>query len=234
MAIAEQDTHVEIMGVPSNSFVLHGAAIVSPFYLTRSFDSVRGDILELQMKHNHICQQCGKSFSNYFVEQKCCSHKCDTQLRFVSWQERFWTFVRKTPSCWIWTGAVSKGKESGGYGILRGQGRTVRAHRASFELHFGPISRGLEICHTCDNRGCVNPDHLFEGTQKDNMQDCAQKGRIFRAKIEIEQVIEIKRMILEGNSDKEIVGKFNLTQAHIRQIRRGKCWGHVAVPSTTI
>ena len=90
--------------------------------------------------------------------------------------EFFWKRVKKTQICWIWTGRF----DGVGYGIIQlGRGEKRKgAHRASWELHYGKIPDGLMICHHCDNPSCVRPDHLFLGTQKDNLQDASRKGRM--------------------------------------------------------
>lgn len=86
---------------------------------------------------------------------------------------RFFEKVRKTETCWEWTACLN----SKGYGTMAVLGRPVLAHRLSYEFHKGKIPEGLYVCHHCDNPKCVNPDHLFTGTNQDNQNDCVSKGR---------------------------------------------------------
>jgi len=79
--------------------------------------------------------------------------------------------------CWTWTGA--KRNE---YGGVRVNGRETYAHRYAYSLRFGPITAGLLVCHHCDNPMCIRPSHLFVGTDKENMIDSAEKGRLSFAK----------------------------------------------------
>lgn len=85
--------------------------------------------------------------------------------------DRFWPKVQKTDVCWLWIGATSAG-----YGRI-GRGR-AKDHEVSWELHNGPVPHGLWVLHKCDNPPCVRPDHLFLGTQSDNMKDAEAKGRL--------------------------------------------------------
>jgi hypothetical protein len=98
----------------------------------------------------------------------------------VPLERRFWNKVLKTDDCWLWTGALNapEGTRSGGYGVVgTTRPKTALAHRVAWELVNGPIPAGMVVAHRCDNRRCVNPAHLFIGTQKDNVHDMLAKGR---------------------------------------------------------
>jgi len=98
----------------------------------------------------------------------------------ITAQERFWSRVDKShgkepqSNCWVWTG----GLDAEGYGVFYIGNKRWQAHRFAWELAHGPIPCGQKICHRCDNPPCVREDHLFCGTQRENVLDAARKGRL--------------------------------------------------------
>jgi hypothetical protein len=91
----------------------------------------------------------------------------------MPYEERFFQKVDKTESCWLWKGALS----SRGYGSFSVDGKIKSAHRYSYEMNKGKIPEGMHVCHSCDVRNCVNPEHLWVGTHSDNMKDMVSKDR---------------------------------------------------------
>lgn len=86
---------------------------------------------------------------------------------------RFEKHFKKTDGCWIWTGCAS----DTGYGSFRYEGRMTRAHRASYSIYVSDPPKDMMVCHSCDVKLCVNPEHLFIGTSSDNVRDCVAKKR---------------------------------------------------------
>lgn len=154
-------------------------------------------------------------------------------------EDRFWEKVDKTTSpngCWLWTAAVS----SAGYGQINqgGQhGTHIAAHKLSWQLANGPRPEHLCICHRCDNPRCVNPEHLFLGTQKDNIQDALKKGRKpFGEKHPLARWSEgdIRAMFAmraRGATQTEIADHFGTKQPAIQSILSRKAWSHVEIRS---
>ena len=117
-------------------------------------------------------------------------------------EERFWAKVDKRgplilkSRCWVWTASQS----ADGYGHFRVGNKTLKAHRWSYGFHIGPVSNSLLVCHRCDVPSCVNPNHLFLGTDQDNATDCINKGRakhiagvaVNTAKLTEAQVLDIR------------------------------------------
>ena len=147
---------------------------------------------------------------------------------------RFWKHVQKTDGCWLWTGHLS----TDGYGTIRnsGRGKTLKAHRASWELAHGPIPTGLHVLHQCDNPGCVRPDHLFLGTHADNMANMAAKGRSrvpvgilhYRAKLTDADVLTIRARYAEGGITKAyLASEYSVTPPTISAIIHRHSWKHI-------
>lgn len=129
--------------------------------------------------------------------------------------DRFMSKVEKTDTCWNWTAFIHKN----GYGRLSFNKKQMAAHRVSFILHKGQINDGLFVLHTCDNRKCINPDHLLLGTQKENLIDMAKKGRQGIQKIDGHDAYLIRNAIKDGFSNKMIAFYFDVVPDTIKGIR---------------
>lgn len=136
-------------------------------------------------------------------------------------------FVAGPPDqCWEWQGS----RDEHGYGYLR----SIRAHRLSFELHCGPIPDGMGVLHRCDNRACVNPAHLFLGTQEDNNLDMVSKGRHMHGervpghKLSSKDVPTIRRLYAAGGSSYSSLSLlFGVSKSAIQDIVERKTWKQV-------
>jgi hypothetical protein len=118
--------------------------------------------------------------------------------------------------CWPWMGCIG----NRGYGVIS----HISTHRLSWELHRGPIPNGKHVLHSCDNKRCVNPSHLFIGSQADNMKDMTLKGRHGRRKLTDDQVREIYSSPL---TQMELSRRFGVAQTKISDIKLKKNYKHV-------
>lgn len=142
--------------------------------------------------------------------------------------ERFVKKTRKTKTCWLWQGT----KDREGYGYFKNCNHLITVHRFSYMLHFGRIPKGLDVLHKCDIRNCVNPQHLFLGTQRDNNIDRNNKGRDnspkgeqhSMSKLTEEQVREIRRLRALGLKYKDIAALFGVTKTNIFCVATRKTW----------
>ena len=149
--------------------------------------------------------------------------------------ERFWekVVVREQSECWTWTACVGRK----GYGKI-GSGQrdkpTVEAHIVSWELANGPRPAGMNVCHHCDTPACVNPSHLFLGTQAENQADMVSKLRQTlgeknsMAKLTESDVRTIRALLRRGVMQKSIAVMFGVTDPTISNIKSGKTWSHVS------
>lgn len=141
---------------------------------------------------------------------------------------RFWSKVNKTDTCWLWTGYPLNR-----YGQFTVDNKTVKAHRFSYITFKGPIPKNVNVCHTCDTALCVNPEHLFLGTQSDNVKDMHKKGRANKAlgskagrsRLTADQVLEIRAMA--GQTNYRIAALYGVTPNAIRFIKLRLSWRHI-------
>lgn len=146
--------------------------------------------------------------------------------------DRLLAKVRTSESgCWEFTG----GRAAKGYGVIYSHDhrRNIPAHRASWYVHRGDIPSGMFVCHKCDNPPCVNPDHLFVGTPADNVRDMVRKNRHppqcrgpnkFAAKLDEDQVREIRRRASAGDHPRKLAAEFGVHVVNIRHIIKGRTW----------
>lgn len=147
---------------------------------------------------------------------------------------RFWHNVpiAGIDECWAWQGS----KNPDGYGKMEINCSSVRAHRFSWEIHNGPIPKGLHVLHRCDNPSCVNPHHLFLGTHSDNMKDMVAKGRhrggpqgerARSAKLTPALVLEIREKAAHGMSYPELGREYGMSTSAIGNVVLRRTWKHV-------
>lgn len=183
------------------------------------------------------CHTCGKKFylhpSRARRGQRFCSRAC---IHPKTIEQRWNDKVRKNSAtgCWVWTGQ----RNNRGYGMIYVKGSLKLAHRVGWELKNGPIPKGKLGLHTCDNPGCVNPDHIYVGTHKENTQDMIRRGRsnyrgpigerASRSKLKSKQVQKIRRLWKNGNhSFASLATKFPVSYQSIACIIRRKTWRHL-------
>ena len=181
-----------------------------------------------------ICRKCGKEMSlvpSTAAVKKYCSHECFYTRNITGSEEDwFWSQVNKTETCWNWKGKVFPE----GYGAFTPRIDHDRkcliasAHRYSFYKANGEIPKGMVICHKCDNRLCVRPDHLFLGTHQENALDMLRKGRSKNTHFTETDIIEIRRKYASGQHGYVSLGReYKVNQATIHAIVNRRAWSHV-------
>ena len=128
-------------------------------------------------------------------------------------------------ACWEYSGTIS----SYGYGQFYHRGKTIRAHRAVYEIYNGKIPVDLIVCHTCDNRKCINPEHLYAGTYANNYQDAKDRQRInppygeshHAAQLTKSDVQKIRNSNL---SQRQLAARYGVAQTTISEVKRGLTW----------
>lgn len=158
----------------------------------------------------------------------------DITVRFLS------NFNQISDSCWEWRGA----KNQHGYGRLNFKKKIYPAHRYSYEYFKGNIPNNMYVLHHCDNRKCVNPDHLFLGTLTDNYMDCVNKDRHVigrkgvtpdhlqgerhpNSRLTESIVLEIKDKLNQGARNRDIVNEYNIGANHVTRIKNEQTWRYL-------
>ena len=142
------------------------------------------------------------------------------------YEKRLWSKVEKSYDCWTWKGTVA----SDGYPVFWDGKQNRRVSRLIYVLANGPIKHGLLVRHTCDNKSCVNPNHLILGTHQDNMDDRTERNRqikgedIKQSKLTEKQVLEIRDAI---GYQWEIGLRYGVSQTLVGKIKRGEIWKHI-------
>ncbi len=194
---------------------------------------------------NELFAALAKAQGNNDIEEE--SRLCPTIARFFrkSFHKNnkkgqlsfFQLFIEKicfgSSECWFWMGAL----DTGGYGLMQST-ISSKAHRISWTLFHGNIPKDKKVLHKCDNRNCVNPDHLFLGSQYDNVHDMIAKGRARKAsqngeengfsKLKEEQILEIRNKYKNGNTScKKLANEYSCSPMNICRIINRKLWSHV-------
>lgn len=188
------------------------------------------------------CAGCGREFVPT-GPQRYCSHDCYSGALRVPIEQRFWTKVNKfgpAPShlpklgpCWLWTAGTIRGYGQIG-SVINGKRRPAYAHRLSWEMAHGPILDGLEVLHKCDVPLCVRPDHLFLGSQQDNLTDARQKGRLDESRARTRTLTPDDRMAIYATAGyrgvvRDLAYSYGVSKVCISLIRKGRFTrpGHV-------
>jgi len=169
------------------------------------------DIMEAIAHHDARIRSAGRSH-----------HKDGRKRGFV--MDQFMAKVHFEPNsgCWLW-----EGSEGDPYGRMMVSGLSAKAHQLSYCLHKGPLVSGLDICHKCDTPGCVNPNHLFLGTRRENGIDAARKGRCRAQVLRVGDVKNIRAAIAIGIPQRQLAETYGVTDATICDLKMGRTWAHV-------
>ncbi len=190
------------------------------------------------MSPSRPCRYCGKTIERQkhhrdrdWVVKYYCSPRCGRKAVLGDADARFWAKVDKSPGhgpngdCWIWVGWFQRS-----YGAFKNNYVGQPAHCYAYRTTIGPIPKNQLVCHSCDNRACVRPDHLFLGTHAQNMRDRNQKGRQARgsrsgmAKLTDQKVREIRA---SSEIARNLAERYGVSANTINIVRRRESWRHV-------
>ncbi len=196
-------------------------------------------------RNDFTCENCGKEFVRRHTETRiprfCCKNCMNQKVgswcnkgkyriknatedeKFQKMEESYNKFVVKQEGCWNWKGCTSRG-----YGKINFGKKQLGAHQASWMIHNGEIPKGKHILHKCDNRKCTNPECLWLGTHKENMEDRNLKNRAGQ-KLNVEMVKNIKEMLSIGVTSAYLAKKYSVSTNAIWKIKTERSWKHVEI-----
>lgn len=192
----------------------------------------------IQTQPERACEVCGKLFRPHSSQVKrghgrCCSKQCGYEVLCHRMTEdiiRANSIPEPNSGCWIWTGAL----HNTGYGTIRISRKTWSSHRLSYFLSRGEVPpKGMFVCHHCDMKACVNPEHIYLGTHRDNTRDAVVRekmwhGRAINTAVLFEKdIAPIRGLLASGLTCAAIGERYGVHADTIGYIKRGKSWKHV-------
>jgi hypothetical protein len=175
-----------------------------------------------------VCERCGTPLTGAQQRRFCrlaCYHAWQADRASAGIVARFWGKVQKTPGCWFWRASTVRGY---GQFTQRSPGSAtthVPAHRLAWTLTYGPIPDNLSVLHRCDTPLCVRPDHLFLGTQADNLHDARAKGRLVDGrhliKVDDAGLADIQANYRPKQNGKALAEKYGITLVHLMRLVNG-------------
>jgi hypothetical protein len=155
-------------------------------------------------------------------------------------KERFLQKVEKTETCWLWK-AGTRSKKRDCYGAFHFGNKVIDAHRVSYLFFKGEIPDKMYVCHTCDVKLCVNPDHLWLGTQQQNMQDAKKKGRLVMPegrrftdgnkplnRVQSEEQVKQMKIALKNMTIAQVAKQFKVKESFVKDLSSGRTYKNIA------
>lgn len=151
-------------------------------------------------------------------------------------RQQFVDNISRNPvsGCWNWIGLTF---HQSGYGQINNKALApapTTAHRAAWMLYRGPIPEGMMVLHKCDNRKCANPDHLYLGTNQQNMLDRSQRGYVHQMRLDEAKVREMRALRQGGWSWRKLATRYDVHVNAVREATMGKSWAYVDAPIPTV